>query len=62
MTLLRMLNRELYSSYGPTADTGGLPKDHAPVIYAYAEIADLLSGSPKKPLPAPTSNPVSERP
>jgi uncharacterized damage-inducible protein DinB len=62
MTLLRVLNRELYSNYGPTADTGGLPQNQAPVIYAYADLAALLSGAPKTPLPAPVSIPVSERP
>src|SRR5215471_9973541 len=25
MAMLRMLGREVYSNYGPTADTGGLP-------------------------------------
>ncbi len=33
-TLLRMINHELHSTYGPTADTGGLMQNHAPVIYA----------------------------
>jgi len=62
MTLLRVLNRELYSNYGPTADTGGLPQNQAPVIYAYADLAALLSGQPKASLPATVSVPVSERP
>ena len=62
MTILRVLNRELYSNYGPTADTGGLPQNQAPVIYAYADLAALLSGAPKPPLPKPASIPVSERP
>jgi uncharacterized damage-inducible protein DinB len=62
MTILRMLNRELYSNYGPTADTGGLPQNQAPVIYAYADLAALLSGRPKPPLPPPPTVAVSERP
>jgi uncharacterized damage-inducible protein DinB len=62
MTVLRVLNRELYSNYGPTADTGGLPQNQAPVIYAYADLAALLSGGLKAPLPPPVSIPVSERP
>jgi len=62
MTILRVLNRELYSNYGPTADTGGLPQNQAPVIYAYADLAALLSGALKAPLPPPVSIPVSERP
>ena len=35
LALLRMLGREEYSNYGPTADTGGLMQNHAPTIYAY---------------------------
>jgi len=62
MTILRVLNRELYSNYGPTADTGGLPQNQAPVIYAYADLAALLAGAPKAPLPVPPSIAVSERP
>ena len=62
MIILRVLNRELYSNYGPTADTGGLPQNQAPVIYAYADLAALLSGALKAPLPPPVSIPVSERP
>jgi uncharacterized damage-inducible protein DinB len=62
MTMLRVLNRQLYSNYGPTADTGGLPQNQAPVIYAYADLAALLSGKPKAALPEPPSISVSERP
>jgi uncharacterized damage-inducible protein DinB len=62
MTILRVLNRELYSNYGPTADTGGLPQNQAPVIYAYTDLAALLSDAVKAPLPPPVSIPVSERP
>ena len=42
MTLLRMLNREVYSNYGPTADTG------ESVIYAYADLKSLLAGVGKE--------------
>src|SRR6266566_1538034 len=31
MTMLRMLGRDLHSNYGPTADTGGLMQNHAPL-------------------------------
>jgi len=62
LTMLRVLNREVYSNYGPTADTGGLPQNKAPVIYAYADLAALLSGAPKAPLAETSSLPVSERP
>jgi len=55
MALLRMLNREVYSNYGPTADTGGLPQNRAPTIYAYGSLAALLEGEradgAKSPLP-----------
>ena len=30
---LRLLGRPVYSTYGPTADTGGLPANKAPTIY-----------------------------
>ncbi len=35
--LLRMLRRNVYSTYGPTADTGGLPANQAPTIYAFPD-------------------------
>src|SRR5919108_3883679 len=39
---LRLLRRDLYSTYGPTADTGGLFQNQAPVIYRYADVTSLL--------------------
>jgi hypothetical protein len=42
--MLRMLGREEYSNYGPTADTGGLMQDRAPTIYAYPTLPALLEG------------------
>jgi uncharacterized damage-inducible protein DinB len=66
MAMLRMLGRELHSNYGPTADTGGLMQNHAPTIYAYAGLDDLLreesKGGAKAPLPGPAGKPVTERP
>lgn len=44
MAMLRMLGRELHSTYGPTADTGGLPKNEAPTIYAYNSLDALVDG------------------
>jgi uncharacterized damage-inducible protein DinB len=44
MAMLRMLGRDLYSNYGPTADTGGLMQNHAPTIYAYSGLEALLQG------------------
>ena len=44
MAMLRMLGRDVYSNYGPTADTGGLMQNHAPTIYAYESLEALLAG------------------
>jgi uncharacterized damage-inducible protein DinB len=64
--LLRMLGREVYSTYGPTADTGGLFQQRAPTIYAYPDEAALLAGEAgagrKAALPGPGTEPVTERP
>jgi uncharacterized damage-inducible protein DinB len=60
--LLRMLGRDLYSTYGPTADTGGLPANHAPTIYAYSSLKALLEDAPKRSLPGPGARPPTERP
>jgi len=38
-----MLGRSLYSTYGPTADTGGLFQQGAPVIYRYESVEALLA-------------------
>jgi uncharacterized damage-inducible protein DinB len=42
---LRMLGRPLYSTYGPTADTGGLFQQGAPVIYRYESVEALLAAA-----------------
>jgi uncharacterized damage-inducible protein DinB len=64
--LLRMLKRDLHSNYGPTADTGGLMQNGAPVIYAYPGVAELLAGEAagggKAILPGPGEKPSTERP
>lgn len=64
MAMLRMLNCDLHSNYGPTADTGGLAQSGARVIYAYANIEDLIegenSGGAKTPL-IKAASAVSER-
>jgi uncharacterized damage-inducible protein DinB len=44
MAMLRMLGRNLHSTYGPTADTGGLMQNHAPTIYAYESLDALVDG------------------
>jgi uncharacterized damage-inducible protein DinB len=65
LAMLRMLEHELHSTYGPTADTGGLMQDHAPTIYAYASLDALLegeaAGGAKAPLPGHSEKPVTER-
>lgn len=64
--MLRMLDRELHSTYGPTSDTGGLMQNKAPTIYAYPTLEALLegeaAGSAKSPLPGPGALPPTERP
>jgi len=64
-TLLRMLRRNLHSTYGPTADTGGLPANQAPTIYAFPNESALLTGidsGRELPLPGPGSSAPTERP
>ena len=61
MAMLRMLGRDLYSNYGPTADTGGLMQDHAPVVYPYPDLNVLLRDDRKTPLPDPVDRPVTRR-
>ena len=39
---LRLWGQALYSTYGPTADTGGLFQNQAEVIYRYASVDDLI--------------------
>ena len=46
MAMLRMLGRDMHSTYGPTADTGGLMQNHAPTIYAYPDIDATSKGKP----------------
>jgi uncharacterized damage-inducible protein DinB len=64
--MLRMLGRALHSTYGPTADTGGLMQNQAPTVYAYESAEALLrgeaTGGAKAPLPGPGGVPVTERP
>jgi uncharacterized damage-inducible protein DinB len=66
MAMLRMLGRDLHSNYGPTADTGGLMQNHAPTIYAYANVEELVdaesAGGKKAALPGAGGKAVTERP
>jgi uncharacterized damage-inducible protein DinB len=65
-TYLRLLGRDLYSTYGPTADTGGLFQNGAPVIYRYPDLDHLLEaearGGDFPPLPGPGEKSPTERP
>jgi uncharacterized damage-inducible protein DinB len=62
-TCLRAWGVALYSTYGPTADTGGLAANDARVIYRYESAAAILSGdtAQEPPLPGPGVAPVGER-
>ena len=63
---LRLLGKELHSTYGPTADTGGLFQDGAEVVYAHENVAELLTaartGRPPRPLPGRGPKSPTERP
>jgi uncharacterized damage-inducible protein DinB len=62
---LRAWGVELYSVYGPTADTGGLATNGAQVIYRYpfaeAILTGEVEGTSTPPLPGTGDKPVSER-
>jgi uncharacterized damage-inducible protein DinB len=66
LALLRMLGRDEYSNYGPTADTGGLMQNHAPTIYSYPNLEAMFEGEAaggrKAKLPARGDKAVTERP
>ncbi|MEI6130363.1 MAG: DinB family protein [Planctomycetota bacterium] len=66
LALLRMLGRPLHSTYGPTADTGGLAKNQPQVIYPYADLSSLLAGEAltreHAALPVLLGQQVTERP
>jgi len=64
--LLRMLKHDLHSTYGPTADTGGLMMNQAPTIYPYPNESVLLEEEEqtrrKAALPGPGARASTERP
>jgi len=64
--MLRMLGHDLHSTYGPTADTGGLMANHAPTIYAYSNVDSLIEEESherrKIALPGTRKAPLTERP
>jgi uncharacterized damage-inducible protein DinB len=63
---LRLLGHPLYSTYGPTADTGGLFQNAAPVIYRYDSVEALLEAEDRgglfPQLPGPGEKSPTERP
>ncbi|MEP7345244.1 MAG: DinB family protein, partial [Gemmatimonadaceae bacterium] len=63
---LRLWGQSLYSTYGPTADTGGLFQNGARVIYRYPNVSHLVAaeraGGDYPPLPGPGSTSPTERP
>ena len=52
---IRLWGQPLYSTYGPTADTGGLFQNGARVIYGYGRPDDVA-------LPIAVAQPVTKRP
>jgi len=62
---MRLWGQPLFSTYGPTADTGGLPKNGATVVYRYESVEDLLAHRGRdgaSALPGTGSAPPTERP
>lgn len=63
---LRLLGKPLYSTYGPTADTGGLLVRGASTIYRYGSVDELLSAEQGRgawpALPGPGEHSPTERP
>jgi uncharacterized damage-inducible protein DinB len=64
-TYVRLWGRPLFSTYGPTADTGGLARDGATVVYRYDSVEDLLEHDGRdghRALPGVGHAPPTERP
>lgn len=62
---IRMWGQPLFSTYGPTADTGGLPKNGATVVYRYESVEELLAREGRdgaSALPGTGNAPPTERP
>jgi len=63
---LRLLGKSLYSTYGPTADTGGLFQSGATVVYRHDTLDELLdaarAGRAARALPGPGAKSPTERP
>jgi uncharacterized damage-inducible protein DinB len=61
LAYLRLWGEALYSTYGTTADTGGLAVNGATVIYRYQSLEDLLEDRGSRVLPGPGKNSPTER-
>ena len=61
LAYLRLWGEALYSTYGTTADTGGLAVNGATVIYRYESLEDLLADRVSRPLPGPGAKRPTER-
>jgi len=61
-TYHRLLGHDVYSIYGPTADTGGLPVNGAGVIYRYESEKAVLADDEAPRLPGPGAKSPTERP
>jgi uncharacterized damage-inducible protein DinB len=59
---VRLWGQALYSTYGPTADTGGLAVNGARVIYPASSLDALLDGERAPALPGPGEKSPTERP
>jgi len=63
---VRFWGESLHSTYGPTADTGGLPKNGARTVYRYGSVEELLAkeaaGGAGSALPGAGDTPATERP
>lgn len=66
LEFMKRYAREIYSTYGPSADTGGLMQNNASTIYPYPDVDTLLkqeaASGDKAPLLGPGDKPCTERP
>ncbi len=64
--MVKLFGNDVYSIYGPSEDTGGLPQNNALTIYPYNDIDSLINGevnnTGKSSLSGPGNKPCTERP
>jgi len=61
-TYFRLWGQAIFSTYGPTADTGGLAQNGARVLYRYSSVDDLLEGERDRRIPQPLPGPGHKKP